>query len=397
MKNGWTGGQYSIIRAVFGGYLFVHFVALIPWAREVFVEVLPRDASPLLHLFPNVLAIADVATPLSVLAAIASIFLAIGWHDRVAAVVIWYVLACLFGRNPLISNPSLPFAGWLLLVHAATPRAPFLSWTARRRVDPRGDWTMPPPLYAAMWIVMSLAYTFSGWTKLLSPSWVDGSAMARVLANPLARPSFVRDIVMLTPSPLMAAATWGALLLELLFAPLALSRTIRPWIWTAMLAMHLGLMVLIDFADLSFMMVIVHLFTFDPAWLPARAPQTTDTVYYDGSCALCHGSIRLLLAEDVRGNAFVFKPLNPERMAEVDSIMVETADGEVLTRSRAVIHVLHRLGGIWRVAGAVGSLLPRLVADAMYDAIARIRYRVFGKTEAACPLMPPSLRDRFLE
>jgi hypothetical protein len=52
-----------------------------------------------------------------------------------------------------------------------------------------------------------------------------------------------------------------------------------------MLLMHLGLMVLIDFADLSFMMVILHLFTFDPAWVPRRAPATTDEVFYDGTFA----------------------------------------------------------------------------------------------------------------
>ncbi len=54
---------------------------------------------------------------------------------------------------------------------------------------------------------------------------------------------------------------------ELLFAPLALSRRLRPFLWAGMLAMHLGLMALIDFADLSFGMVILHLFTFDPGWI----------------------------------------------------------------------------------------------------------------------------------
>jgi hypothetical protein len=80
MKNGWTGGQYSVFRAVFGTYLFVHFVQLVPWAPELFSNqgVLPDGrASPVLLLFPNVLALADspwVVVSLLVLAAAASLF-----------------------------------------------------------------------------------------------------------------------------------------------------------------------------------------------------------------------------------------------------------------------------------------------------------------------------------
>lgn len=393
MKNGWTGGQYSLVRATFGAYLFTHFVALIPWAREVFEQILPREASPLLRLFPNILAIADIAMPLVVIAAIASIFFAIGLYDRIAAVLIWYVLACLFGRNPLIANPSLPFAGWLLLAHAFVPAAPFGSWAARGRTDPRGGWTMPPAIYTAMWIVMSLGYTFSGWTKLVSPSWTDGTAMARVLANPLARPSFVQSLMLSLPPEITQLMTWGALGLELLYAPLALFRRVRPWIWMAMLAMHLGLMVLIDFADLSFMMVILHLFTFDPAWVRPRAAETTDTLQYDGSCGLCHRSVRFVLAEDRTGNAFRFEPL---RDGDKSSVIVQTTNGRTLLRSDAVIHILQRLGGYWRVFGIAFRLLPRVVRDAMYDGVARVRYRIFGRTKDACPIVPPDLRSRFM-
>lgn len=386
-----SGGQYSLYRAIFGTYLFVHFTALIPWASEVFEQILPREASPLLKLFPNILAFAGVALPLVVLAAIASIFFAIGLYDRIAAIVLWYVLACLFGRNPLIANPSLPFVGWLLLAHAFIPRAPFGSWAARGRADPRGDWHLPPGIFNAAWIVMSLGYSYSGYTKLISPSWTDGTAFARVLANPLARPSFVRDLMLASPPVLLTAATYGALALELLYAPLAIFRRARPWLWTAMLLMHLGLMVLIDFADLSFGMVVLHLFTFDPAWVPRRAPATTDRVLYDGSCGLCHRSVRFLIAEDTAGTSFVYAP----QEGGGATVVVETADGRTLTKSEAVIHLTHRLGGMWRVLGIAFSLVPRVIRDFGYDFVARIRYRIFGKTKDACPLMPPELRSRF--
>lgn len=393
MKNGWTGGQYSLVRFLFGAYLFVHFAALIPWAGEVFERVLPRDASPLLPLFPNLLAVTDVATPMLVIGALASIFFAIGLFDRAAAMMMWYVLACLFGRNPLIANPSLPFAGWLLLLHACLPPAPFWSWSARGRVDPRGNWSFPPPLFAAAWIVMSLGYSYSGYTKLVSPSWVDGTAFARVLANPLARPSFVRDLLLAMPPFPLHLATWGALALELLYAPLALFRRARPWLWLAMLLMHLGLLVLIDFADLSFMMIVLHLFTFDPAWVPRREPAVVETVRYDGSCGLCHRSVRFLIAEDPHGS-FTFAPL--DEGGPKASVEVHAHDGRTLTRSSAVIHLLQRLGGSWRVIGLALSLVPRVMRDAMYDFVAGVRYRVFGRTKEACPIVPPDLRARFV-
>ena len=41
---------------------------------------------------------------------------------------------------------------------------------------------------------MAVGYTFSGVTKLPSPSWRDGTALARILDNPLARPGPLRDL-----------------------------------------------------------------------------------------------------------------------------------------------------------------------------------------------------------
>ncbi len=114
MRNGWTGGQYSLFRIVFGLYLFVHFVALVPWGAELFssVGVLPHaTASPLVHLFPNVLALFDAAgfvQGLLAVGALLSLVFALGRWDRMAALVLWYCWACLLGRNPLILNPRCP-------------------------------------------------------------------------------------------------------------------------------------------------------------------------------------------------------------------------------------------------------------------------------------------------
>src|SRR5262245_35106428 len=127
MKNGWTRGQYTIYRVVFGLYLLQHFLALLPWGKELFSSagVLPKvSLSPLTHVFPNILSLAD--SPFFVeaclmAAAVLSVFFTMGKFDRVAALLLWYLWACFYGRNPLIGNPSMPFIGWLLLGHLVIP------------------------------------------------------------------------------------------------------------------------------------------------------------------------------------------------------------------------------------------------------------------------------------
>lgn len=409
--NGWTGGQYSLYRAILGTYLFLHFVSLLAWSRELFSShgVLPAAAdSPLVHLFPNILAAFDAppfVLSLVALAAVLSILFAIGFHDRVAAVGLWYLGACFLGRNPLIANPALPYIGWLLLAHAFLPSAPYGSWAARGRTDPRDRWAMTDSIYFAAWILMALGYTYSGCMKLSSPSWVDGTALARVLENPLARPGFLRIWFLSLPPTILCVFTWSALTLELLFAPLALFRRIRPWIWCAMVSLHLGLFALISFPDLTAGMLILHLFTFNPSWVPAAGAGRTEELFYDGYCRLCQHAVRFVLAEDTTGAAFRFAPLQGEtfrarvtpeqRMGLPDSVVVQKSDGTLLMRSDAILYVMTRMGGVWRVLAAGMKVIPHGVRDFVYNIIARIRFRVFGRREDLCPVVPPELRARF--
>jgi predicted DCC family thiol-disulfide oxidoreductase YuxK len=375
--------------------------------------VLPDGAaSPLLRLFPNVLALADgpaVVTALIAAATALAVLLLVGYRDRAAAVGIWYIGACLFGRNPLIANPSLPFVGWLLLAHALTPPAPWGS-VGRARIagDPGATWRMPPRLQAAAFALMALAYSYSGYTKLASPSWRDGSALRFVLESALARPGWPREVLLALPPALLALATWAALALELGFAPLALVRRFRPLLWTALLSLHVGLIVLIDFADLSVAMVLVHLRTFDPAWVrgsPAPGAGTA-TIFYDGSCGLCHRFVRFVLSEDAAA-CFRFAPLDSDacraavpadaRARAGDTVIVVSERGEVLHHAGAVLYTARRLGGLWGALARLVAPVPRPVLDRLYDFIAGIRHRLFARPADACPILPRELRDRFVD
>lgn len=130
-----------------------------------------------------------------------------------------------------------------------------------------------------------------------------------------------------------------------------------------------------------------------------------ELLFYDGGCGLCHNTVRFVMAADRDGRVFRFAPLGGEtfqrevpadRAVELpDSFVIQRADGELLLRTDAVVHMLRRLGGFWRVPAALLAVIPRAWRDAAYDWIARHRLRFFRKPEAACPLVPPHLRVRF--
>ena len=411
MNNAWSGGQYSVYRALFGLYLLVHFLHLVPFGAEVFSSagMLPdATLSPLSRLFPNVLALVDTPAFVVVLllsAAGAAIAFALGWRDKWAALWMWYVLACLFGRNPLIANPALPYVGWMLLAHLFVPAAPYGSLAARGRADPGGGWRMPREVFLAAWIVLALSYTYSGYTKLLSPSWVDGSTLSYVLQNPLARDYFLRDLFLALPDWVLRGITWFILWLEFLFAPLALSRRLRPWLWGGMLFVQFGFVLLLNFPDLTIPMLLFHLLTFDPDWVPARPAARPEEVYYDGQCGLCHRVVRFILAEDragalrlgpLQGSAFASALDDAARRALPDSFVVRRADGGVLLRSAAAAHVLERLGGLWRLGGWLLMRIPQAVRDRAYDFVGSVRQRLFARPAGMCPMVPADLRERFL-
>jgi predicted DCC family thiol-disulfide oxidoreductase YuxK len=174
-----------------------------------------------------------------------------------------------------------------------------------------------------------------------------------------------------------------------------------------MLLLHLGLFILISFPDLTAGMVILHLFTFDPAWIPAVQANALEHIFYDGHCGLCHHVVRFVIAEDVDGTKFRFAPLQGsslesfvparERARLPDSVIVRTTDGSLLTRSGAFVHIFRRLGGVWRVISATVALVPHPLVDAAYDSIARIRYAIFGRRTNSCPVVSPELRIRFVD
>jgi predicted DCC family thiol-disulfide oxidoreductase YuxK len=318
------------------------------------------------------------------------------------AVLLWYGWACLFNRNIFIGNPGLPMVGWLLLACALIPPGEPLSFEQKNP-----EWKMPSALFWGAWALMAVGYTVSGIHKLGSPSWVNGTAILRLLENPLARDVPWREWILEGPSVFPRLMAYSSLVMEVFFLPLAIFRFTRPWIWLGMVSMHLGILTMVNFADLTTGVLMLHLFTFDPRWIPARSKLKENTelkliLFFDGVCGLCNSVVDFVMVED-RDQRFQFSPLqsaaaakwlSPDQVKDLDSSVV-VDDGKILEKSEAFVRIGQHLGGIWRLFAEVARLVPKTWMNSIYDFVAKNRYRWFG-VKSECRMPTKEERARFI-
>lgn len=394
-----TPGQYSLFRALFGAYLAVHFGYLLPFSAELFSSagMLPdAGLSPLMAFAPSLLHLNDSPWFVQMLmgsGVLAAGLLAVGKWDKPAAAWLLLLLISVFARNPLIANPAMPYVGFMLLVHCATPRAPYGSLAALGADDPGGGWSLPKSLFIAATVVLAVSYSYSGWTKLFSPGWVSGETISYVLENPLARDWWLRDLALLLPASVWKGVTWFILYVELLFAPLMLIKRARPWLWLGMLGVQFGFLFLLRFPDLTIAMLLFHLLTFDPRWLASKKLGPS-VLHYDGNCGVCHAATRFALAE-VTERQLSFRPIQRDGMeVEADTWQLTTLT-RTYERTDAVIRLLFAAGGVWAMLGWSLKAIPRPLRDAGYGVLAKVRRRLMPAPDDLCPMLAPELRERF--
>jgi predicted DCC family thiol-disulfide oxidoreductase YuxK len=126
---------------------------------------------------------------------------------------------------------------------------------------------------------------------------------------------------------------------------------------------------------------------------------------YDGVCVLCNGVVRFLLLRDKTAN-LRFIPLESPLGREILT-HPSPQEGVVLItnaltpikrtyhRSDAIAQALQLLPSPWSPLGRALSLIPRALREFGYTIIARLRYRLFGRSPT-CPLPTPEQRDRIL-
>jgi predicted DCC family thiol-disulfide oxidoreductase YuxK len=128
-----------------------------------------------------------------------------------------------------------------------------------------------------------------------------------------------------------------------------------------------------------------------------------DVIVFDGVCHLCSLWVQFLLRHD-RQARFRFaamqgitgKKLLTEHGLDADDPVsfLFVQDGIAYKDTEAMIRVLCRLGGFWKIA-MLGYAMPTFMRNPLYRFVARHRYRLFGK-RTQCLMPSPQLVARFL-
>lgn len=256
----WGPQKLRLCRFLLGGYLAFCFFEILPYAQDVFSNsgMLPNPRMSLTFAyFPSPFWFDD--SPAMIygvigLLVLASMGLAVNIFPRTFALILWYGQTCLLHRNVLTSTPSLPFIGWLLLVNVLL--------TQQKAGNERANNLLG---YSFVWIV-GLGYALSGYDKLLTPDWQSGKMLALMAQMPSARSWWFSELFTELPGIVLQGLTYGVMLLELLFLPLILIKRTRAFANIAMLAAHIGVLLIMNLTEISVAMLIVHLWLFDAKW-----------------------------------------------------------------------------------------------------------------------------------
>ena len=130
-------------------------------------------------------------------------------------------------------------------------------------------------------------------------------------------------------------------------------------------------------------------------------------ILFDGVCNLCNSTVQWVIKRDKEGR-FDFATLQSDAArrglrrvmdekeidALPDSIVLLDSDG-VHVRSAATLRIMRGLGPRYALL-RLGIVLPRPIRDAVYNLIARNRYRWFGRRDT-CMTPTPDLAARFLD
>ncbi len=132
--------------------------------------------------------------------------------------------------------------------------------------------------------------------------------------------------------------------------------------------------------------------------------QDQHILLFDGVCNLCNRLVQFVIRRDPQGK-FYFASLQSVRgqqLLQKHHLSTHDLDSFVYirgnrcdTKSTAALHLFKELGGWWRLLYGF-ILFPRPLRDAVYNWIAKNRYRWFGKQET-CMIPTPEMKKRFLK
>ncbi|MFL5762297.1 MAG: thiol-disulfide oxidoreductase DCC family protein [Bacteroidia bacterium] len=137
--------------------------------------------------------------------------------------------------------------------------------------------------------------------------------------------------------------------------------------------------------------------------MPEQADHTA-IVLFDGICNFCDNSINRIIRHDKK-NHFRFAALQSESgkklsqqygidTSQTDSIIL-IEDGKAYTRSSAILRITKNMNRLYPLLYGL-LVIPPFIRNAVYDLVARNRYKWFGKKES-CMVPTAEVRNKFLD
>ena len=126
-------------------------------------------------------------------------------------------------------------------------------------------------------------------------------------------------------------------------------------------------------------------------------------ILFDGVCNLCSNSVQFIIKRD-QEKKFLFASLQSnygQELLKKYNLPTNTFNSfilyeneKLLTRSTAALKMFEQLKG-WKWV-KIFWIIPKFIRDAVYNLIARNRYKWFGRKNE-CWLPTPDLKARFFE
>lgn len=133
-------------------------------------------------------------------------------------------------------------------------------------------------------------------------------------------------------------------------------------------------------------------------------PTNKKIILFDGVCNFCNDTVLKVIKFD-KNNNFVFTSLQSDigqkivayikiDTTKTDSIILYEPKVSYDIKSTAALKIMSQFGGVWKLSNLFW-IIPLPIRDAVYDFIAKNRYKWFGKKDA-CIIPSPELQKRFL-
>jgi predicted DCC family thiol-disulfide oxidoreductase YuxK len=133
--------------------------------------------------------------------------------------------------------------------------------------------------------------------------------------------------------------------------------------------------------------------------------QSHPVIFFDGICNLCTGAVQFIIKHDPKHrfrfaslqSEFGQKIINQFKIAPGESMnsFILFCKGKIYSRSTGALCVARKLKGLWPLLYGF-IILPGFIRNAVYNFIARNRYKWFGKKEE-CWIPTPELKGLFID